>query len=144
MKRAVISALIVAASALASTQAFADCTPGFFANVLCETGVINQDTAQGIDQVHKGIGAPLNQIVPRFPGAGGGGGAPAPQFQPPIAQAGGPGFANGGGFNAYNPQQMGNMCVTPWGQVQQGPWNPVGAPCGIVTPYGQVIPGTVR
>ncbi|MGF6255378.1 hypothetical protein [Ensifer sp. LBL] len=106
---------MVAACSLLGSEASANCSPGFLADVLCQAGVINQDTANGLDQVHQGLGNPLENAVPSVQGgfaqpAGGG------QFQPAPMN------------NRFPQLAWGNYCVTPWGAVY-GPPNPIGTPC---------------
>ncbi|WP_156612855.1 hypothetical protein [Ensifer sp. Root142] len=115
MKNIVIA--LVATCSFISNEASASCSSGFLADVLCQTGVINQDTANGLDQVHKGVGNPLDNVVPSFPGGfaqpvGG------PQFQPPQA-------------NNVPQVAWGNYCVTQWGAAY-GAANPVGTPCTAI------------
>jgi hypothetical protein len=40
--------------------AWADCSPGFLANLACQTGLINKQTANGLDQVNAGLGNPIS------------------------------------------------------------------------------------
>ncbi|GLS29315.1 hypothetical protein SAMN04488498_113119 [Mesorhizobium albiziae] len=137
-------ALFIAAAMLSTasaTEAFADCSSGFIANVLCETGVINQETANGLDGIHAGMGRPIEtQILPGvadafYPGSGNalrawdqmnrgggfGGGIPTP---------------NGGG---HRQAQFGNFCFTALGRAGPGHAQPVGSFC--TDNYG--YPGTI-
>jgi hypothetical protein len=42
------------------STAWADCSPGFLANLACQAGVINKQTANGLDQVNAGLGNPVS------------------------------------------------------------------------------------
>jgi hypothetical protein len=108
--------LVIGSAGVATTSAYAGCSPGFIADVLCQTGVINQSTANTLDGVHAAIGAPLNQLNPLQ----GGGFQPQPMLQPTP------------------PVRLGNVCVTNVGGYP-GPFNPVGTPCQAMTPYGLAV-----
>jgi hypothetical protein len=39
-----------------------DCAGGFIANMLCESGIINTDTAKQLDEIHQSVGRPLDHV----------------------------------------------------------------------------------
>ncbi|MFG1342493.1 hypothetical protein [Xanthobacter autotrophicus] len=152
-----VGVFVVSAS---TTAAFAGCSSGFIADVLCQTGVIDRQTANTLDGVHAGMGRPLDHLANQAagaaanyaaPGSGqvvtqglelrdqwnrsGGMGSPGVGMPQPIppAQSYPPLWAANGNF--------GNVCYTQAGAFP-GPMNPIGMPCMAMTPWGGV-PGTV-
>lgn len=121
-------------STISATEAFANCSPGFLADLACQAGIIDQQTANGLDQFHAGMGRPIEtQIVPAIadawlPGAG-------------VALTTWDQRNRNGGFNGGSMQQqrMGNFCMTQAGRFGPGPVNPIGAPCQAFTPWGVQI-----
>jgi hypothetical protein len=63
------AAALAVSAVLASGTARADCSPGFFANVLCEAGVIDEDTANDLDEWHEDAGRPLDHLGNEAAGA---------------------------------------------------------------------------
>src|SRR5436190_7807190 len=66
--------LAIAAPAMAGS-AYADCSPGFLANLTCEAGIIDEDTANTLDDVNAALGNPVDHAIAEgadvfLPGAG--------------------------------------------------------------------------
>ena len=114
MKAIKVSAALIALFGLGAvnTASAGICTKGFLADALCITGLIDQETAQGLDRLHDDFGNPLNQLNP-FDQGGRGGARPMPL-------------------------PMGNFCITPAGRFGPGPVNPLGSPCWAHGPWGPV------
>jgi hypothetical protein len=54
---------------LGSTSAHADCSPGFLANLACQAGIIDEETANDLDAWHEDMGRPFDHAVNRAAGA---------------------------------------------------------------------------
>ena len=57
------SAVLAAATLGASSAAHAECSSGFFANLACEAGIIDQQTAQTADRLNAQMGQPFDHGV---------------------------------------------------------------------------------
>ena len=65
MKRSnlkIVTMVGVIAVAFTSVQAQARCSSGFIANLLCENGIVDQQTANRADRVHALSGNPLDRV----------------------------------------------------------------------------------
>jgi hypothetical protein len=73
MRRNVAVGLVVASvfTSLAGSAALADCSPGAIANFLCNTGVINKDTANALDHLNKQLGQPVDKALEALGAAAG-------------------------------------------------------------------------
>ncbi len=89
------------------------CTSGLLADIACVTGLVTPRQAQQLDNIHRGVGRPLNNFNP-------------------LQQRG---F---GATTGRHGVPMGNRCYTPAGVSDFGESNPLGAPCSMWTPYGAV------
>lgn len=137
--------LLLASTAVSS--ALADCSPGFLANIGCELGVIDQQTANGLDAAHAAAGRPLDHAANQAAGAAANWVVPGSgpyvtqglEFRDQWNRSGGfrpAGSAFPGGMNAPIPnRQMGNICYTQAG-AYSGPFNLVGSGCMANTPWG--------
>ena len=159
MKNVIFSAVTVLGMAI-SGEAPA-CSSGAIADFLCKTGVINQDTANGLDAAHAAAGRPIEtQILPAaadyfVPGSGdalrlydqvnrnGGLGSIGGLSQIP----GGPALIPNGQFPVPNGQfpiqagqpiqpPMGVFCGTQAGRFGPGMPAPLGSFCTASTPWG--------
>uniref|UniRef100_A0A7C1P8I2 Uncharacterized protein n=1 Tax=Agrobacterium albertimagni TaxID=147266 RepID=A0A7C1P8I2_9HYPH len=143
--------LVLIATAIASvtfvTEASA-CSSGILADVACRFGVIDQRTANGLDQAHAALGRPIEtKILPGiadgvYPGAG-----QAMRMYDQFNRGGGFGGINGGVLSAPMPvnapvypqaMPMGQFCMTPFGAIGPGMPMPRGSACAVPTPQGMV------
>ena len=113
-----------------TSAAYAQCSSGFIANALCELGVIDKPTANALDDVHKGLGNPLDHAAPGIaewmvPGSGAIVGG-LQQFNAPSSSSSSP-----SSFEA-----TGNYCRTSSGDYGPGPVQPLGSYCFAFGPWG--------
>ena len=151
--------LAVVAMSLGATSAQAGCSKGFIADLACRAGVINKQTANGLDAVHAGIGRPLDRMAPAIGGmvagpVGAGIGTvwqqqdqlrrQAEQSQRFIGGYNQSGGYQGGGYRPVSqslpmPSEsaFGTFCATQYGAAAMAP-SPVGYRCLVPTNYGPV------
>ena len=158
--------IILAAVAAMSTLGFsgvahANCSPGFLADVACQMGIIDQDTANTFDRANAAAGQPVDNAVYRgmdylVPGSGGAAQTYAQMRQrgmfngapQPVPQAPAPQFVPGPmGPSPFQPGMMAprfaTVCVSQAGPVPMMGPVAIGAPCMAVTPYG-TLPGIAQ
>lgn len=149
MKRFALAFTALAFSAGISGSAHA-CSSGFIADVFCQAGVIDQNTANTLDGINaqgkfveRGVATVLDSYV--GPGAGeaylmtqGIGsssqmGSPMGLFPQPQAS-----HASQLGLTPLPSQHIsfGNVCATINGGFYPGPMNPIGTPCTALGPWG--------
>ena len=121
----------VASSALACDS------PGFLAQVACQTGIITNEQAHRADAVHAALGNPLDRVPGQVmnayvPGAG-------TIYDAVRPYPGAPGPMGGGApMQTSYQQQMTSFCSTQLGRINLYPQiAPVGTSCWVNTPYGQ-------
>jgi hypothetical protein len=155
--------LAVAAAALVglSTAAHAACSSGFISNVLCETGVIDDETSETLDDWNHQLGRPVDNAIYNgmdyfYPGAGTAARTwaemrdSAPSYGPgPVGPSPGPTsppFVSHQPYpQPYQPYypQTASVCVTSMGSVPMRVPVAVGSPCYAATGYGN-IPGVAQ
>ena len=145
MKKFLISAAIVLSS-LASVHAQAE---GFLGGLI-EDVCGGCGVGRTLDEINANLGQPVDHaaaaVADAFvPGAGQAAEAywalrraqEAAQRGQRIVSNGMPGAAMPGGV-------MGNFCGTQMGRFGPGPWNPVGTPCNVMTPYGPTFGSVIQ
>lgn len=147
--------LLAAALLGISSAANADCSSGFIANVLCQSGVIDQQTARDLDRANAALGQPVDNAIYSgmdyvVPGSGTAARA-WPQVRGAIPHSGGQGPAapdgsyypqTGAPGGAYYPR-LASVCATPQITVPMMAAMAVGSPCIAYTPYGN-FPGIAQ
>lgn len=137
------TAIAIAAFGMAGSAQAGSCSSGFLADLACQAGLIDQDTAQSLDAANKALGQPVDQAVYAgmdyvVPGSGtaargyaqlqqrgsrGNRGGPAPQYQPaPQPQ-----------YNQQYNQPYYQQSAPQYGQMQPG-----------VPAYGSYAPPVVQ
>lgn len=147
MKRFAFAFTALAFSAGISGAAHA-CSPGFLADLACRAGIIDQATANGLDDLNKALGKPVEQgaaialdtfVAPgtgrAFLGTQGMGAVPQMGGQMSLLPQGSPFPQQGLTPLPPQPANLGNICATMSGYYP-GPFNPVGMPCTAFTPWG--------
>ncbi len=123
---AVVTIGTAAATMALAPKAEAACS-GVGAQIL-DTFTGGTGAACALDDVHRAIGSPLNQLNPLNRGGVPGGGVPVPMGGVPFPPPAPIGFG------------MGNFCATPVGVFGPGAPGPIGSPCWL--PNG--ITGVMR
>ncbi len=146
VKIAAVTIAATGAMLMATTPAAArGCSSGFLTSLACDVGIIDKKTAKTIDRAHAQMGNPLDSVPGRVldsyaPGAGTFYDAvrpyPGPYNPTPASYPQPQGYAPGPMYSQPMPQMSG-VCVTPAGSNFIG-MAPVGTPCWLNTPYGQV------
>lgn len=151
-----ITKLAFAAAAFTTAGTAHACSSGFLADLACQAGIIDQNTAQTLDRLNAQTGQPVDNAIYQgmdalVPGAGTvargyagmqNRGSPFPAPQTPV-YAPAPTYAPQKGYNpGYNPgyaaPAMTLQCNTPMGNVVIGVPMQAGSPCWVASPMGPV------
>ena len=151
-KIAVAVAVAIGASGLAGAASACD-APGFLANLACQTGVIDNDTAHTLDRANAAAGQPVDNAIYQamdsyVPGSGTAAGTYARMRQnlpsiPTSAPAPAPSYNPGPGYYPQPQVRFAQVCVTNMGVAPMMQPVPVGGSCFVGTPYGPV-PGVAQ
>lgn len=143
----VAAALFTSATFGLSTAAHAECSSGFLANLACEAGLIDQQTAQAADRLNAQMGQPVDHAITQGMDAVVPGSGTAVEAYWAAQRAAGR-FSSApppGGYPVQNPGFPGTpfqqpnyvyTCHTPQGSFTYAQPLIAGSQCYSATPYG--------